>query len=111
MESLTEQEIKAWIKQKQANQFLLDLRTVLQTKAGRNIYCWLMDTCRMSEPSFTGNSQTFFNEGMRKVGLELQSQMFLLQDGLDLKHQAEQEYLRRGNQFLLEIQEELRNRE
>lgn len=107
---MNEQELKARIKQKQTMQFLQDLRTVLQTRAGRNLYCWLMDACRMSELSFTGNSHTFFNEGMRKVGLDLQSQIFLIPEGLDLKHQAEEEYQRRGNQFLLEIQEELREK-
>lgn len=105
---LTEMDLKARIKQKQSNQFLLDLRTVLQTKAGRSVYCWLMDACRVSELSFTGNSQTFFNEGQRKVGLEFQNHILKLPDGLDLKQLAEQEYLRRGSEFLLEIQEELK---
>lgn len=108
---LTQDELQARIKQKQTEQFLLDLRAVLHTKAGRNVFCWIQDVCRMNLLSFTGNSQTFMYEGMRKVGLELLTHTFMLPDGLDLKQQAEQEYMRRGNEFLVAIQEEIRDRE
>lgn len=48
-----------------------DLLTVLGTPQGRRFYWRLMTHCGIYKNSFTGNSQTFFNEGMRNVGLKL----------------------------------------
>jgi hypothetical protein len=48
-----------------------DLYFVLQTEQGRRYLYDLMDFCGLHRPSMTGNSQTFFNEGMRNVALKL----------------------------------------
>lgn len=48
-----------------------DLRAVLNMSEGRNLVWWLLGVCKVFETSMTGNSQTFFNEGMRNVGLIL----------------------------------------
>lgn len=50
---------------------LRDVREVLQTPCGRRfIWRYLVD-CGVFRTSFTGNSHTYFNEGMRNVGLKL----------------------------------------
>lgn len=47
------------------------LRTVLQTKEGRRYLYELLDFCGMHRGSFTGNSETFYREGMRNVALKI----------------------------------------
>lgn len=46
-----------------------DLKRLLDLPEGRRFMRRLMGFCRVFETSMTGNSQTFFNEGMRNVGL------------------------------------------
>jgi len=48
---------------------LNDVRFILSSAQGRRFYWRLLSSSRMFETSFTGNSTTFFNEGMRNVGL------------------------------------------
>jgi hypothetical protein len=49
-----------------------DLRAVLATPAGRRfVFRLLDDRCKVSSVSFTGNSETFYREGRRSVGVEL----------------------------------------
>lgn len=48
-----------------------DLVALLSTKSGRRFYWNLMCECGIFRLSMTGNSQTFFNEGERSVGLKL----------------------------------------
>lgn len=50
---------------------LNDMRTVLSTLSGRRVVWRYLTFCKVFESSFTGNSTTFFNEGMRNVGLAL----------------------------------------
>ena len=47
-----------------------ELVTLMRQPAGR-AFMWrlLHQVCRVHEVSFTGNSGTFFNEGIRNVGL------------------------------------------
>lgn len=47
------------------------LRVVLQTKEGRRYLYELLDFCGMHRGSFTGNSETFYREGMRNVALKI----------------------------------------
>lgn len=55
-----------------------DLRAVLATQAGRRFLFRLLDeVCKVNSVSFTGNSQTFYLEGRRSVGVEL---MTLIQE-------------------------------
>ncbi len=48
-----------------------DLKFLLSSKQGRRFLWKQLEFCRVFSTSFTGNSQTFFNEGMRNVGLKL----------------------------------------
>lgn len=48
-----------------------DLNAVLGTPAGERVIWSILDACGVFRTSMTGNSQTFFNEGRRSVGLEI----------------------------------------
>lgn len=49
---------------------LSDVATILGTRAGRRFFWRLITECGIFKSSFTGNNTTFFNEGMRNVGLK-----------------------------------------
>lgn len=55
----------------QARQQQEDTAFVLSTMQGRRFYWRLLEKCGIFESSFTGNNTTFFNEGMRNIGLML----------------------------------------
>lgn len=48
-----------------------NMRAVLNTTAGRKVIWHLLSLCNLYVDNFTGNSQTFFLEGKRSVGLEI----------------------------------------
>ncbi|NDD53499.1 endopeptidase [bacterium] len=48
-----------------------DLKWVMGNKRGRRFAWRLLDRAGIYRTSFTGNSTTFFNEGMRNIGLML----------------------------------------
>jgi len=48
-----------------------DIKNVLSSRSGRRFYWRLLSFCGVFESSFTGNSQTFFLEGKRTVGLKM----------------------------------------
>jgi len=50
---------------------LNEMRAVLSSYEGRSVLWRILEGAGIYKQSFTGNSTTFFNEGMRKVGLEL----------------------------------------
>ena len=50
---------------------LAALTAVMATAEGRRYLWWLLDSCGVFRTSFTGDNSTFFNEGMRNVGLML----------------------------------------
>ncbi len=52
-----------------------DLLTVLGTPEGRRVLWGILERCGVYKTSFTGNSETFFNEGKRSIGLELISKI------------------------------------
>ena len=45
------------------------MRDIIESKGGAEFLWRLLSRCRLYETSFTGNSQTFFNEGKREIGL------------------------------------------
>jgi hypothetical protein len=55
---------------------IADLRKVLDTDFGRRFIWKIFGTCGIYRISFTGNSETFFNEGARNVGLKLRADVF-----------------------------------
>lgn len=48
---------------------LHDMRSVMETIEGRRFVWRLLSQAGVFRTSFTGNSTTFFNEGMRNIGL------------------------------------------
>lgn len=52
-----------------------DFRWLMEDKRGRRIMWRLLEKTRVYQSSFTGNSQTFFLEGTRNVGLMLISEI------------------------------------
>lgn len=70
------------------------LRNILKTKDGRWFIMRLLDKTKVNCETFTGNSQTFYNEGKRSIGINLVQEITAL--GLDavlLKQKAEKEYI------------------
>ena len=78
---------------------LLDL---LGSESGRWFLMRMLDVTKVNSMCFTGNSKTFYNEGLRDVGLGIiKSILALGLQGIELKQQAEMEYA----EFQLKLQE------
>jgi hypothetical protein len=70
-----------------------DLNHLLSTTEGRRFIMWLFKLCGQESTSFTGNSQTYFNEGMRNVALVVKFEALKPGiNGMNLLQKAEQEY-------------------
>lgn len=52
-----------------------DLKWVLSDRRGRRFYRRLVEHTGVFQSSFTGNSETFFREGRRDVGLKLMADL------------------------------------
>lgn len=48
-----------------------DIRWLMSSKQGRRVMHRFIEHCGVYRSTFTGNSETFFKEGMRNVGLFL----------------------------------------
>lgn len=48
-----------------------DVRYILASQQGRRFIWKYLDFCGVFRTSFTGNSETFFKEGIRNVGLKI----------------------------------------
>lgn len=65
-----EQVKKAGSKAQRAREKQLnDIRFLLSREQGRRFLWRCLERCGVYRSSFTGNSQTFFNEGERNIGL------------------------------------------
>ena len=53
-----------------AEQEAADFKWLMSDKRGRRIVWGLLDRTGLYKSSFTGNSETFFKEGQRNVGLQ-----------------------------------------
>ena len=51
------------------------LRKAMNDKEGRIFLRWILAISRTNMISFDGSSRTYFNEGMRNVGLQVQAEM------------------------------------
>ena len=70
------------------------LLTILNSESGRWFLMRLLDKTKVNADNFTGNSQPFYNEGMRKVGLLILNDIQNLGiTGVKLKQKAELEYI------------------
>lgn len=91
---MTDDQIKQQIAARLDIQNLHDLRSVMNTVEGRRFFSWLIMRCGQNETSFTRDSRTYFNEGMRNVALLLESSVKALGlSGVDLLHKSEREYI------------------
>ena len=52
-----------------------DIRSIAGTPAGRRFLWWILSITGPHLPSYTGNSDTYFNEGRRAVGLEIERRL------------------------------------
>lgn len=57
--------------EKARRQEVEDLKWLMSDKRGRRVMWRLLETAGVYRSSFTGNSETFFREGQRNVGLKL----------------------------------------
>lgn len=76
------------------------LKELLDTPSGRWFIMRLLDKTKVLSDCFTGNSQTFYNEGRRKVGIDLVNDIALLGlAGFEKKQLAEKEYIMQQQEF------------
>jgi hypothetical protein len=103
---VTDEELKKQIAANLDIQNLHDIKAVMATADGRRFFSWLIMSCGQNNTSFTRDSRTYFNEGMRNVALLLESCVKALGlSGVDLMHQAEREYIVFQEAIKREIQE------
>lgn len=64
-------------KQQRTDNYLAneDMKWLMGSKRGRRIVWRILERTGIFRSSFTGNSETFFREGMRNVGLVLMAQI------------------------------------
>jgi len=48
-------------------------RELMKTSYGKEFVWYILGLCGLYSETFTGNSQTFYNEGKRSIGLDLLS--------------------------------------
>ncbi|MEW8061556.1 MAG: hypothetical protein AB2797_00495 [Candidatus Thiodiazotropha sp.] len=51
------------------------LKFIMSDERGMRFIWWLLSECHIYQTSFTGNSQTFFLEGERNVGLKVMDRL------------------------------------
>jgi len=56
-------------------QQMADIRLILETEQGRRFIWKYLSKCGVFRSSFTGNSNTFFREGERNIGLQLMEEV------------------------------------
>jgi len=101
---MTDDEIKKQIGIQLDIQNLKDINVVMNTVEGRRFFSWLVMQCGQNSTSFTRDSRTYFNEGMRNVALLLESCAKALGlGGVDLMHKAEKEYMLLGEEIKQQI--------
>lgn len=85
----------AYIKQKMEDMDKAAYKKIMATKEGRWFYIRILQLTGYEAKSFTGNSQTFYNEGRRAVGIEMNQRLMDLHghDGFVWKQKAEKEFV------------------
>lgn len=66
-----------------------DLKWILSDPKGRRFIWKYLSFCGVFRTSFTGNSQTFFKEGERNIGLRLFDEVFEADEDAFLKMKKE----------------------
>ena len=67
-EQVAEAKAKAKVNAEQAKD---DIKTLMAIPAFRRFVWWLLEHTHVFRTSFTGNSETFFKEGERNIGLKV----------------------------------------
>lgn len=98
MNAITRSEDAEWmkyLKDRKTDHDKTALKKVLSSKEGRWFYTRILEMTGYKSQSFTGNSQTFFLEGKRAIGIQLAGMIVSLlgEDGLKLQQKAELEYV------------------
>ena len=83
------------------------LNHVLSTELGRWFFYRILDRAKLNSQSFTGNSTTFFNEGMRAVAISLQNDL----EGVKKYHLAQLENIQMQKYFKTLEENELKKGE
>ncbi len=70
-------------------------KKILATEEGRWILMRILDRTNYRARVMTGNSFTYFNEGMREVGIQLIDELagLLGYESVEIRQQAEREYI------------------
>jgi len=91
---------KEQIVEKMDEQYLLDLRSIMNTEHGRRVFSYLIQKCGYKDSQPMGNSKDFFNAGRRSIAVELIAACDALgmygadrMVGVDLRLKAEREYI------------------
>lgn len=101
---MTDEQINQLVFNELDTQNLKDLKEILKTDYGRRFFYKLTNDCGQNNTSFTRDSRTYFNEGMRNVSLIMESNAKRLGlEGLDLMHKAEREYIIYQDKVIMEI--------
>ena len=87
------------------------LNHVLSTELGRWFFYRILDRAKLNSQSFTGNSTTFFNEGMRAVAILLQNDLGKIGDGVEKYHLAQLENIQMQKYFKTLEENELKKGE
>ena len=73
--------IRERLEKRRENRLRAGLKIVMSTPTGREFMWELVAKCGVYQSSFTGNSETFFREGRRDIGLYLTA--MLMKDCVD----------------------------
>ena len=74
---------------KDMDQLVEDTRAVMGTAEGRRFIWWMLEQAGIHRTTMTGNSYTYFNEGMRNLGLILENHVIEACDRQYLKMRDE----------------------
>lgn len=86
--------LQHYIREHMAEKDRQALMGLLKDPNGRWFLMRLLDKTKVMTDCFTGNSSTFYNEGRRKVGVDLVNEIAALGlEAFGYKQQAEREYI------------------
>lgn len=87
--------LQQYLQKRRQEETIKAIRTVMKTKAGRWLFICILEMTGYQGEAFTGNSQTFYNEGRRSIGIELNKKIVNLlgKEGFELKQKAEKEFI------------------
>ena len=70
-EEMERQDKSRKMSERERLEFMAAMRDLLDSETGRRFVWWLLEQAHVFQNSFTGNSNTFFLEGERNVGLKV----------------------------------------